>query len=358
LVTRRAATNLRIGLTLIELMVAISTISVIIGLILPAVQAARESARRAQCSNNLKQLGFALQNYHDACGSLPPGRIKSYDPRYSGSNPPCTSSIVDKSLEVFSLGFMEQATVYNAINQNLAVIGAENSTVHAIAIATLACPSDPMAGWPRNLNPGALTQYGVPDPAFMVFTSYAGMIGSLPVLAQPLPTNGCIAPAPLLAQCNGVFNDLSPVRLASVPDGLSNTIFMAEKAVTILQELNALNPQYASQHGWYVTGNWGDTLVTALYPPNACDRVAAASMRAWTNSASSLHPGGLSVLMGDGSVRFIKDTIQTWPFNPISGRPAGASQNGQGAWINLPPPGVWQALSTRSGGEVISGDAY
>ena len=72
------------------------------------------------------------------------------------------------------------------------------------------------------------------------------------------------------------------------------------------------------------------TLVTTLYPPNACDKVAGASMTAWTNSASSMHPGGLNVLMGDGSVRFIKDTIQTWPFSPVTGNPAGASQNGQG----------------------------
>ena len=88
-------------------------------------------------------------------------------------------------------------------------------------------------------------QYGVPDPALMVFTSYAGMIGSLPVIAQPLPSTNCVVPGALIAQCNGVFNDLSPIGLASVTDGLSNTIFMAEKATTILQELNALNPQYA-----------------------------------------------------------------------------------------------------------------
>jgi len=347
-----------LGFTLIEVLVVISIISLLIALLLPAVQSAREAARRARCSNNLKQVGLALHSYHDAFGSLPPGRIKSYDPRYAGPNPPCTSTIVDKSLEVFALGFMEQVAVYNAINQSLAVIGAENSTVHSIAISSFACPSDPMSGWARSLNSGALTKYGVPDPARMVFTSYAGSIGSLPVLAQPLPSTNCVVPGPLIAQCNGIFNDLAPIRLASVTDGLSNTIFMAEKATTILQELNALNPQYAAQHGWYITGNLGDTLITSLYPPNACDKVALAAMTAWTNSASSMHPGGLNVLMGDGSVRFIKDSIQSWPSDPITGNPAGASQNGQGAWVNLPPSGVWQALSTRAGGELVSSDSF
>jgi len=347
-----------LGFTLIETLVAIAIISLLIAFLLPGVQSAREAARRAQCANNLKQLGLALHNYHDCFGSLPPGRIKSYDPRYAGPKPPCTSSIVDKSLEVFALGFMEETAVYNAINQSLAIIGAENSTVHAVAISSFACPSDSMSGSARDLNPGALTRYGVPDPARMVFTSYAGMIGSLPVLAQPLPASKCVVPAPLVAQCNGVFNDLSPIPFASVSDGLSNTILMAEKATTILQELNATNAKYAAQHGWYITGNWGDTLVTTLYPPNACDRVARASLTAWSNSASSMHPGGLSALMGDGSVRFIKDSIQSWPFNSSTGNPAGASQNSQGAWINLPPSGIWQALSTRSGGEIIGGADY
>ena len=316
------------------------------------------SGPTAQCSNNLKQFGLALHAYHDAFGSLPPGRIKSYDPRYSGPNPPCTSSIVDKSIEVFAFGFMEQNAAYNAINQSLAIIGGENSTVHAVVISTFACPSDPASGVPRNLNPGALTKYGVPDPARMVFTSYAGMMGSLPVLAQPLPSTNCGVPVGRTLQCNGVFNDLSPMRLASVTDGLSNTIFMAEKATTILQELSAVNSQFPAEHGWYITGNWGDTLVTALYPPNACDKVGLIATNAWTTSASSMHPGGVNLLMGDGSVRFVKDSIGSWPSNPINGDPTGASLNGQGVWVNLPPAGIWQSLSTRAGGEVVSADSY
>jgi prepilin-type N-terminal cleavage/methylation domain-containing protein/prepilin-type processing-associated H-X9-DG protein len=346
------------GFTLVELLVTVSIVAVLVGLTLPAVQSAREAGRRVHCWSNLHQIGLALRGYHDAFGSLPPGRIKAYDPRYSGPQPPCTFSIVDKSFEIFALGFMEQFSAYNAVNQSLAIVSGENSTVHGISVAAFACPSDPGSGVLRVLGPRVLTSYGVPDPAVMVFTSYAGNIGSLPVLAQPLPRNGCSVSAALFAQCNGVFNDLSPIRLSAVTDGLSSTIFVAEKSVTVLDELSLTQPKFAERRGWYITGNWGDTLFTALYPPNACDRVAPGSPAAWANSASSMHPGGLNALLGDGSVRFIKDGIQTWPFNSVSGEPAGASLDSSGVWINLPSSGVWQALSTRGASEVMSAECY
>ena len=229
----------RHGFTVIELLVVISIIGILTALVLPAVQSAREAARRAQCASNLKQLGLAVLGYHDAFGSLAPGRIKSYDPRYAGPNPPCTSVIVDKSLEVFGLPFMEQVALFNAINQDLAIIGAENSTVHTVVVPVLACPSDPESGRVRRLIDGQLTAYGVADPAWMAFTSYAGSMGSSPVIAFPLPSNGCVVAPQLIADCSGVFNDLAPIRLASVTDGLSNTIFLAEKATTILLKLSA-----------------------------------------------------------------------------------------------------------------------
>ncbi len=352
---RRASAVSPAAFTLIELIVVLAIIGLLAALLLPAVQAVREAARRAQCANNLKQHGLAVQAYHDAFGSLPPGRIKSYDPRYAGSNPPCTSTIVDKSLEVFILPFLEQTALFNAVNQSLAIIGAENSTVHSIAVSALACPDDPLSGIARDLAQGQLAAYGVPDPAHMVFTSYAGSIGPTPVIAVPLPANGCTVAPELVGQCAGVFNDLAPLRLASVTDGLSNTMFLAEKSTTILQKLAPLNPAVVTKRGWWVTGNWGDTLFTTLYPPNAWQRVVLGASDAWSNSASSLHPGGVNVLMGDGAVRFVRDTVQCWAVGGLAGEPAGASLSPAGSWVNLPPPGVWQAISTRSGGEVITG---
>ncbi|MGC8643571.1 MAG: DUF1559 domain-containing protein, partial [Isosphaeraceae bacterium] len=183
-------------------------------------------------------------------------------------------------------------------------------------------------------------------------------LGSLPVTALPLPVNRCVVPGPLLAQCNGAFGDLSAIVFGSVTDGLSNTIFVAEKSTTILRELDEMTPSFSDRHGWYITGNWGDTLVTALYPPNAQKKVAMVATSAWTNSASSLHVGGVNVLMGDGSVRFIKDSVDSWQVVPTTGDPVGASRNSMGCWVDLPRAGVWQALSTRSGGEAVDSSAF
>jgi prepilin-type N-terminal cleavage/methylation domain-containing protein len=352
----------RPAFTLIELLVVIGIIAILLGLLLPAVQSAREAARRAQCANNLKQMALALHAYHDAQGCLPPGRVKSFDPRYAGANPPCSAWIIDQSLHVRILPHLDQTPLYHAINQNLAIVAAENTTIHTVAVGVFACPSDPDSGLPRDLNANALAPYGVPDPPGgrrkMVSTSYAGMVGRFPVQALPIEPEGCRLVPKKAAQNDGAFNDISPLTMASISDGLSNTIFLAEKATSLLRNLDVVDPIHFQRHGWYVTGNWGDTLVTAFYSPNTYRTIAVGAVDAHVRSASSLHPGGLHVALGDGSVRFLKDTVSTWPADPLTGEPAGVRQDPGGWYENVPPPGVWQALATRSGREAVAADSF
>ncbi len=351
----------RTGFTMIELLVVIACISILIALLLPAVQSAREAARRLRCANNLKQIGLAIHSYHDTFSSLPPGRFLTYDPRYAGPEPPCTSPIVDKSILVFVLPGMDQQGLYDSINHDLTMLGSENTTVHTFAVAAYACPSDPESGRLRDLDADAMAPYASDPPSGrlqMVFTSYSACFGSFYVNAIPRPSGDCRVAGKLRAQANGSFNDLSPITLSSVGDGLSQTLFVTEKSTTAFRALDAVDPTIFPKRGWWTTGNWGDTLMTTFYPPNMLSKVSLAVGSAHTNAASSLHPGGVNALMGDGSARFIKETIQSWPFDPITGNPDGARQHPGGWWEDSPTPGIWQAIATRNGGELASDEGF
>ena len=347
--------------TLVELLVVIAIIGVLVGLTIPAVQAAREAARRAQCSNNLKQIGLALHAYEGSLGCLPPGRALSYDPRYSGPNPPCSSPLVEKSLLLHILPQLEQAALYNAINHDVTIFGHENLTARLATVSAFACPSDPDAGRVRpgySLTLLSLGLQGVAEPYSVARSSYCGMYGSYYVNAIPRPTNGCMVPGGVLAQVDGSFNDVSPIRFSSYTDGLSHTAFVAERALFPLRNVEDARGPVAERVGWAISGNWGDTLATAFFPPNLHKKVVSDANPEPAFAASSLHPGGLNLLMADGSVRFVKETISTWAFDTSSGYPRGAVKNVDGTWANLPPGGVWQALATRNGGELIGSDDY
>jgi prepilin-type N-terminal cleavage/methylation domain-containing protein/prepilin-type processing-associated H-X9-DG protein len=349
------------GFTLIELLVVVSIIGILVALVLPAVQSAREASRRALCSNNLKQIGIALQSYESAFASLPPGRMMTYDPRFAGSNPPCTSVLVEKSLFLHIMPQLDQSPLFNAINQSLTIFGYENQTARGAAHSTFACPSDPDAGMVRGGYSLPLYSYGLarPDETYLVYyASYSGIYGSCYVSAIPRADNNCSVTPSVLAQANGGFNDVSPIRLQSFSDGLSLTAFVTERALSPLKDISDANGPAYDRFGWLIAGNWGDSLATSFYPPNMYRKVSLDGNVSQYFAASSLHPGGLNVLMGDGSVRFVRDSIQTWPYDPMSGVPTGSSQGAQGAWVNLPPSGVWQALSTRNGGEIVAGDSY
>jgi len=343
----------RSGFTLIELLVVISTLSLLMALLLPAVQSARESARRLQCSNNLKQIGIALQTYETKIGAYPPGRLKVFDPRYSGTDYPCSSRGTDLSMFVHMLPELDQQALYNSINHSLSIVGFENRTAQGVSCNVLACPSDTEAGYPRPLDFAQLIGGGFALPGerpLGVFTSYSGNFGSFLIW-----WNYCHPSVQQAAEANGVFNDVSPIRASAIRDGLSNTVFVAEKATTTFQSLDQMNPVFFTRYGWYFEGNWGDTLLTSFYPPNSYKKVALAAVPAQVYSASSLHPGGLNALFGDGSVKFISETINTCPFDPSTGEPLGATLNRGGWWDNASRAGVWQAIMTRSGGEVPEG---
>jgi len=351
------------GLTLIELLVVIAVIAILAALLIPAVQAARRSAQCLGCLNNLKQIGLALNGYHSAANCLPPGRFRTYDRRYQGDNPPCSTILVEKSFLLQILPYMEQAALYNAINSDLVIMGRDNSTVWGVPVAAYACPSDPDAASPRLLDRAAMKNYSIPDipdqPCLMSYTSYSGCFGSLNTLALPQEKYGCVVSGAMIAQNNGSFNDRAPVTFGSISDGLSQTILVGEKALGTLRVLDAGYPGTTEfdRHGWVVTGNMGDTLFTGMYPPNSYR--TGGSGGDIVSGASSYHPGGVNVLMGDGSARFVAETVQSWPLGPNRDRPAGASFPASlGSWQNVPSPGVWQALCTRGGGEPIPSNEF
>jgi prepilin-type N-terminal cleavage/methylation domain-containing protein/prepilin-type processing-associated H-X9-DG protein len=344
------------GFTLVEVLVVLAILSLLIALLLPAVQNAREAARRIQCVSHLRQIGLALQNYHDAHACFPLGRVKSYDPRVRGDNYPCSSRIADQSLLVRILPYAEQSPIYQAINHDLSIFSFENRTIHTHSVSLYACPSDPESGFPRPADARNLKSLGLAGPEDeipMVYSSYAGSLGSCAVFAQPSPSNGCRPDPRLLAQANGLFIDNRPIRIAEISDGTSHTVAVFEKATTPYRKLDPIDPSLFRRFGWFVSGNLGDTLATTFYPPNMHRKVALLAGLAHAYAPGSTHPGGLNVLFADGSARFIADSIDSWPADPLSGTPSGALRAEGGWWENLPNPRIWQALATRAGGEII-----
>lgn len=343
------------GFTLVESLVAISVISLLVAIALPAAQAAREAGRRAACLNNLRQVGLGLSHYEAHHGCFPAGRYMTYDPRFSGPNYPCTSSLPDKSLLLAILPFIGEQPLFSAINANLAIAGFENRTVQVSRVALYSCPTDPESRV-RPLAVDQLIAVGMAAPGDVVatqFTSYSGCMGPYFIRWRPCdPRNPEIA-----AQLGGVFHDLGCTRASAIRDGLSQTLFVCEKATTTFDMLRGIDPSAFDRFGWFFSNNLGDTILSTFHPPNAYRKVSLGAVDARVYSGSSLHPGGLNILMGDGSARFISDNIDTWCFSPSSGEPCGAVRSGgRGIWTNTPRPGVWQALSTRAGGELIAPD--
>ena len=335
------------GFTLIELLVVIAIIAVLIALLLPAVQAAREAARRAQCVNNLKQLGIAMHNYHDVSGKFPAGLY--LHPIFDQSGKAWNNS----SFLVLMLPQLEQQSLWNAVNFSKMwgtylgggwtwkpqYLGTDNTTVGLTVLNALICPSDPSpnidannddevsgqmaAGTSYVGNMGdnclACAESAVPNVQagqVILCTSDLGYACRYPQLghnriATSQQDNGPTAGS-------GIFWAWgSNVGINMVTDGTSNTMAIGEQIRAVTQ-----------WNCWVeANGTIGSTAIPLNYKlktPNTGD---------WTHQYTfrSLHPGGANFAFADGSVKFIKQTINM---------------------------SIYQALSTRAQNEIISADSY
>ena len=339
----------RRGITLVEVLVVVTIIGLLVALLIPAVQAARAAARRMRCSNNLKQIGLALQNYHDSFESLPMAITVTLDAAYvTPGYPPCDSRLYNDSFLMSVLPYIEQSPLYNASNHQLYVIGRANTTVSSQVISMFICPDDTDAdsAFPLHVSDTLSLDYDPANPPRFGRTSYAGIEGTLMEFAVPVGVS-CTVPPGSDSYANGAFGTVPPVRFSSFTDGLSNTATVAEKSLTNLQINLPSSPELYQSANLWCQAIVEKTLVTAFYPPNE-HLNKPSTLTGWTWSTSSRHTGGLYVAMADGSVRFVKDSIQSWSLNlPTDGYKLGN-----------PAPGVWQKLATRNGGEAVDSNAY
>jgi prepilin-type N-terminal cleavage/methylation domain-containing protein/prepilin-type processing-associated H-X9-DG protein len=357
----------RRGFTLIELLVVIAIIAVLIALLLPAVQAAREAARRSQCVNNLKQIGLGLHNYHSTNDTFPMGSS------LAGNN-----TWNNWSAQAAMLSFLEQGTIYNGINFNYAGRGGDlgtNSTTYCTKISVFLCPSDTNAGRPN----GNVTINNVVIPD-SIKNSYFASVGDTTNAGSDTPPRGGSGACCVSSPTTGCFAFRLAYGLRDITDGSSNTIAFSEGlcggtvqaptrgnmimtvgalaafytdanqgAAAVLLDLNACTTAFLTQtgnisllhgHDWAVGGMGGSLFNTVappnitLYPWSACRKDCSSGCDGGSmdySNAQSYHAGGVNVLMGDGSVRFIKSTVAIT---------------------------TWWALGTRANGETISSDSY
>jgi prepilin-type N-terminal cleavage/methylation domain-containing protein/prepilin-type processing-associated H-X9-DG protein len=373
----------RLAFTLIELLVVIAIIAVLIALLLPAVQSAREAARRAQCINNLKQIGIGLHNYHTANDTFPMGGSANWS-IYPSQIYPWSGW----SAQAAMLGYLDNQPIYNAINFNFAPTfwgghglregtsgsAANNFTINDTIIAFFLCPSDGNAG-KQNLNSyyacygttigtcfasggaGAIgpsgwqpwkstglfaqwTVYGIRDATDGTSNTIA-FSEALTGNGQGSAYGGSMSnPSPSTYRGNFIMSPPSGGLTTSLYDAYSNVAGVLADLQSCAAGFQLAAAGTIADHRGY---RWADdatgwTLFNTIQTPNdtyngcrfGCNAFCDPSCGSFYG-ASSAHPGGVNTMMADGSVRFVKNSI---------GRM------------------TWWALGTKAGGEVLSSDSY
>lgn len=358
------------GFTLVELLVVIAIIGILVGLLLPAVQAAREAARRMQCSNNLKQLGLAVHNYESTFGRFPA--------RQAGTGTIATAQQrLRLSIFVTTTPFYEQTALWNEIQTRQNAPWA-NSAWYNTQIDTLICPSDAY-------NP---TQDARPANAPNGRCSYAANGGDnylSSVVSASERTDQNLAWQMRTMTNRGVFGRHDYPKMATITDGTSNTLMLSERSIPVNRQDRGMAVVDASgsnlsayvplscrtfwQGQRYVPSaspftqdtspgyRWADgsaffAAFTTILPPNTA--VCLLGDPNWQSGGghyapgiwtpTSQHPAGVNSTMCDGSVRFISETIDTGNLSVVA--PAATSSG-------LSPYGVWGAMGTKAGGEAV-----
>ncbi|WP_315985729.1 DUF1559 domain-containing protein [Blastopirellula sp. J2-11] len=326
----------RSGFTLVELLVVIAIIGVLIALLLPAVQQAREAARRMQCTNNLKQIGLGLHNYHDTFLVFPYGGTLPNTVNW-GDGPSTGASVYN--WRGFLLPFIEQGAIYDQMKAEMGSSGvfiagagssawatkAEGLSAVKTTISGFQCPSDSGASLTSTTSPWTNTpKYSGP------MSNYFGCAGP----AATGSTTTATSPCALTTGCTivGASNDhngasgktapglfvmrASAIRLRDVTDGTSNTLAVGEERTT------------AKDGNIWQLGHWmeGFSLGSTIKSINSDTRTAAygASLASYYDrSFSSLHPGGALFLSTDGSCRFLGETLDIITFNRLGTKGGG-----------------------------------
>jgi prepilin-type N-terminal cleavage/methylation domain-containing protein/prepilin-type processing-associated H-X9-DG protein len=330
------------GFTLVELLVVITIIGILIALLLPAVQAAREAARQMQCSNNLRQIGLALHNYHAMLGSFPPGYISTVGPHGAKDD-----QGPGWGWAAMMLPYLEQQNLHDQIHFDRDIKDGSNATPRSTSLSGFLCPSDDGATTFKvdSLN-DATPDYSVPvtdtsgNPVVVGHSNYVGLFGNPEITPDPGFLTTDIDPVTHEdsrgAAHQGMFYRNVAVRIADVKDGTSNTLFVGERCSSLayatwtgavtggqvppkIPDSNNYGPEGAPV---LILGHTGDASDVPPHTPNSAVN--------HVDDFWSFHPLGVNFLYADGSVRSIKDSID---------------------------PSVYWALGTKAGGEIVpSGD--
>ncbi len=288
---------MRRAFTLVELLVVIAIIGILIALLLPAVQAAREAARRSQCTNNMKQLALAFHNYHDVHKVFPPGSIYCTSWNNHGYDAATIGGLM--GWDAYILPYMEQQPLYDKLDFN-----------YPAYIKVADGQHDSLSGeMPSDTANQVNKEVCISAPAAFVCPSTAGAIPANECKdyalngGQGLPNHGPGTNATLiLSPTNGMGYKNSKISFASVTDGTSNTFLLLERK----RYVDGDNTRRINPFIWQC--HWHNGFVTSGY---TLDGTQVFSIGTHLRCADSDHPGGVNTALCDGSVRFVSETV-TW----------------------------------------------